>query len=287
MNNNESYKYVICNEFIPRIGFGTADLLGNKADIIFNAIVAGYRLIDTAQVYDSEKDVGLAVKKAINEGFVKRNDLFIQSKLAPQNHGYYKTLKAFNNSLERLELDYLDMFLIHWPVPRGEENCYSDKNRETWQAFSELKLAGKIKHLGVCNFLERHLFDIYDYFPIKPEVNQLEIHPDFQQRGLTNFCKKIGIIIEAWSPMGRGILKTNQFKTMAESYDKNCAQLALRWSIQKGFIPLTRSSDFQHLKTNLNVFDWEISIKDMEILDSLNTNTNYLDIWAYKRQQMY
>ena len=272
---------------IPPIGFGTADLTGVVDELVLAAIEAGHRLIDTAQVYGSEEGVGRAVSAAVERGLVRREDLFIETKLDPQRHGYQEALDAFYESLDRLQTDYVDMFLIHWPVARGSEDTYREKNIATWQAFEELKKKGKARHIGVCNFLERHLLQLTENGLSCPEVNQLELHPAFQQRGLVRFCRERGIVIEAWSPMGRGVLKQPQFEEMAAGYGKDVGQLALRWSLQNGYIPLTRSSNPAHINSNLNVFDFEISDEDMCALNRLNTNDNHQDIWSYKRQQMY
>lgn len=272
---------------LPQIGFGTADLSGPTDEIVFSAIKAGYRLIDTAQVYGSEEGVGLAVKEAVSRGLVRREELFLQTKLAPDRHGYHEALACFEESLNKLRADYLDLYLIHWPVARGSEETYREKNLAAWQAFEELKRRGKARHIGVCNFLERHLLHLTDDGMTCPEVNQLEIHPGFQQRGLVRFCRERGILVEAWSPMGRGVLKKPEFEKMAACYEKDIGQLALRWSIQSGFVPLARSSDPAHIAHNLDVFDFEISSEDMAVLNSLNTNDNHQDIWSYKRQQMY
>lgn len=273
--------------FIPSIGFGTADLTGNAEEIIYNAILAGHRFIDTAAVYGTEGEVGKAVKRAIADGIVKREDLFIETKIAPGIHGKENVASAFMESLEKMQLDYVDMYLIHWPVARGSENSYRYENVETWEVFQMLKKQKYIKHTGVCNFLERHLLHFIEAGMEMPEVNQLEIHPGFQQRGLVEFCVERGIGIEAWSPMGRGILRTSKFEEMAQKYGKDVNQLALNWSIRKGFIPITRSSNKQHIISNLNVFDFKISSEDMMEIDNQNTCDNHQDIWAYKRQKMY
>lgn len=272
---------------MPDVGFGTADLSGPADELVFSAIMAGHRLIDTAQVYGSEEGVGIAVTNAMKEGVVARKELFLETKLAPERHGYYEALDAFEESLNKMQVDYLDMYLIHWPVARGSENDYREKNIATWQAFEELKKQGKVKHIGVCNFLERHLLHLTEAGGQVPEVNQLEIHPGYQQKGLVRFCRERGILIQAWSPMGRGVLRKPEFEQMAAQYGKDVSQLALRWSTQNGYIPLTRSSNYEHIKSNLYIFDFEISDEDMRTLDKLNTNDNHQDIWSYKRQQMY
>lgn len=272
---------------IPSVGFGTADLEGNISVAVETAIRAGYRLIDTARVYNSEEDVGKAITKCMNEGIVQRSELFVQTKLDPALHTYESVLKSFQKSLDALNLDYVDLYLIHWPVVRGGEmDCYK-RNRTIWRAFEALQRDGKVCMLGVCNFLERHLLDLMAHCGSKLVVNQLELHPGYQQRGLVRFCQQNGILVEAWSPMGRGILKKPEFEKMAQKYGKNIGQLALRWSIQNGFIPISRSSTFTHIYANRDIFDFVISEEDMMLLNALNTNDGYLDIWSYKRQQMY
>lgn len=272
---------------LPLIGFGTADLERPVAEAVFDAINAGYFLIDMAQAYGSEQGVGEAVRRAVSEGLVKREKLFIQTKLAPGCHGYYETMDAFQESLDALQMDYVDMYLIHWPVARGSEETYRKKNLATWQAFVELQAKGRVRHIGVCNFLERHLLQLTESGLPCPEVNQLELHPGYQQRGLVRFCRERGIAIEAWSPMGRGILRTPEFEAMAKRYGKNIGQLALRWSVQNGFIPISRSSSASHIASNLNIFDFTITEEDMAALNGLNTNDGHMDIWSYRRQQMY
>lgn len=271
---------------IPKLGFGTADISGSVKDAVCCAIAAGHRLIDTAQVYGSEPGVGEAMAASIKDGLVRRDDLFVQTKLAPEKGGYRETMDAFDASLNQLQTDYVDMFMFHWPVARGFEDTYRERNIETWRAMMALKAAGRVRYIGVCNFLERHLLQLMESGET-PAANQLELHPGFQQRGLVRFCRERGIAIEAWSPMGRGILRTPAFDAMGTRYGKSTAQLALRWSLQKGFIPLSRSSDAKHIAQNLDVLDFEISVEDMQKLDALNTCDGHMDIWSYKRQQMY
>lgn len=272
---------------IPCIGFGTADLPDDVERIVSDALRAGYRLIDTAAVYGSESGVGAAVEKAIAEGLVKREELFLQTKLAPDRHGYHEALDAFEESLEQLRTEYVDMYMIHWPVARGSEDDYPEKNIAVWQAFEELQRKGRIKHLGVCNFLERHILQLTEAGMSVPEVNQLEVHPAFQQRGLVRFCREHKIAVEAWAPMGRGVLKTPEFEQMARAYNKNVGQLALRWNLQNGTLPVVRSSSLEHMQNNLDLFDFELLPEDMQRLNELNTCDMHQDFWSYKRQQMY
>ena len=272
---------------LPPIGFGTADLSGPAEEVVLDAVRCGYRLIDTAPVYGSEKGVGRAIRQAEERGFARRSDILIETKLPPDRHGYYEAIDSLEESLDRLQTDYIDVYLIHWPVSRGNEETYREKNIAAWQAFAEMKKQGKVRHIGVCNFLERHLLHLIESGLPCPEINQLELHPGFQQRGLVRFCRERGIMIEAWSPMGRGLLRTPEFETMAAFYGKTSGQLALRWSIQKGFLPLSRSSCQMHMEQNLQIFDFQISPEDMTKLDALNTPDNHQDIWSYRRQQMY
>ena len=272
---------------LPSIGFGTADL-GDAAEIAaFAALEQGYRLIDTARVYDSEFAVGQALKKAQKVLNIQRSQVVIQTKLSPIVSGYDETLEDFDKSLEALQTEYVDVYFIHWPVIRRNKDTYHRKNIETWKAFEKLYYEKKIRMLGVCNFLERHLIDIFEQCEIMPGVHQLELHPGYQQRGLVEFSRKHHMLVEAWSPMGRGILNQSKFISMAEKYEKNIGQLALRWSVEKGFIPLTRSKSSRHMMANKQIFDFCISKKDIAVLDALNSNLGFMDIWSYKRQQMY
>lgn len=272
---------------LPPIGFGTANLGTRAKEAVLWAIEAGYRLIDTAAVYGSEEAVGEAVNEALQRGIATREEFFIQSKMAPQKHGYDEAMRSFENSLAKLKLDYLDAFLIHWPVPRGQEEVYQEKNLETWRAFLALKNGGVLRYVGVCNFLERHLLWLTEGGLELPAINQLELHPGYQQRGLVRFCRERGIAIEAWSPLGRGLLATPEFVEMAASYGKDVGQLALRWSIQSGFVPLSGSSNREHIASNLKVCDFTINAADMACLNELNTCDGHQDIWSYRRQLMY
>ena len=271
---------------LPSIGFGTADLGDGTEEAVFTALCNGYRLIDTARAYDSEAAVGKALNRVYKENGSKRSDYIIQTKLSPSVSGYDETLADFEQSLESLNTEYVDVYFIHWPVIRGNEKTYHKKNVETCKAFEKLYGAKKVKRLGVCNFLERHLADIWDNCNVRPTVHQLEIHPGYQQIGLVEYSQKLGMKIEAWSPMGRGELKNRTYIDMADRYGCNIGQLALKWSLQKGYIPLSRSQTKDHIINN-KILDFTIAKEDMNKIDELNTNTNYLNIWSYKRQQMY
>lgn len=272
---------------IPNIGFGTADLRGNVKEIIKCAVRCGYRLIDTAAVYGSEEHIGDALQELERDGEIQRKELFLETKIDPSQRSYEAVLESFQHTLERLRTEYVDVLLIHWPVPRGSEDTYQEENREIWRAFETLYREGRVHAIGVCNFLERHLLQILEMCVIAPMLNQLELHPGYQQRGLVRFCREHGLLIEAWSPMGRGILNRPEFQTMAASYKKNIGQLALRWSVENNYIPLTRSSTPVHIASNLDIFDFALRGQDKQFLNELNTNDGHMDIWSYRRQQMY
>lgn len=272
------------------MGFGTAELDRSPGQeraclLIKTAVRSGIRLIDTAAVYGSETAVGKAVREMIRDGEIRREELFIQSKLAPDCHGRAKTQKCLEASLEQTQLDYLDAYLIHWPVPRYLEDSYRERNLESWRVMEEFYRAGKLRALGVCNFLERHLLDIFDGCSVPPKIGQLEIHPKFQQRGLCRFYRSRGLQIQAWGSVMNAA--DSEIHAVAEKYGKSVQQICLRWSIQKGFLPLMRSISEEHIRQNTEILDFTILADDMVRLDALNTDSCYREMWSYKRQKMY
>ena len=235
---------------IPSIGFGTY------------ALECGYRQIDTASFYGNEVGIGNAIK----ESKVKREDIFLVTKLWNDDHGYDKTIEAFNNSLKRLQVEYLDLYLIHWP---------NKLNAETWRAFEDLYKAGKVKAIGVCNFKIGHLEELKKTAKIMPMVNQVEVHPQSSKNEMLNYCIENNIQLIAWSPIMRGKLFTNELMlNLSEKYQKSVAQVILRWHIQRGVIPIPKSSNKTRIKENLNVFDFEISNEDMKSIYMLNEGNN-------------
>lgn len=272
---------------IPVLGFGTSRLAEKSKECVIHALTNGYRLIDTAQTYNNEQFIGNSLNFVIHEHGLKREELFLTSKLNQATGGYADTLSAFQKSLDLLQTDYLDLFLIHAPVAWGYEDCYTERNQETWRAFETLYQQNKVRSLGVSNFLERHLIDIFEVATVAPMINQLELHPGYQQRGLVKFCRKHDLLLEAWSPLGRGILEKEPYFEMAKRYQKDIGQIALRWSLQKGFIPLTRTSNVDRILSNKEIFDWELSEDDVNLIDALNSHDGFRDMWSYKRQQMY
>lgn len=249
---------------IPSIGFGTYKSGDNNetAEIVKYALESGYRQIDTASFYGNEVGIGNAIK----ESKVKREDIFLVTKLWNDDHGYDKTIEAFNNSLKRLQVEYLDLYLIHWP---------NKLNAETWRAFEDLYKAGKVKAIGVCNFKIGHLEELKKTAKIMPMVNQVEVHPQSSKNEMLNYCIENNIQLIAWSPIMRGKLFTNELMlNLSEKYQKSVAQVILRWHIQRGVIPIPKSSNKTRIKENLNVFDFEISNEDMKSIYMLNEGNN-------------
>ncbi|TXT57114.1 MAG: Glyoxal reductase [Promethearchaeota archaeon] len=246
---------------IPQLGFGTWELERDHAlKPVSWALDIGYRLIDTAAIYTNEKFVG----KAIRESDIPREDLFVTSKVWNTDQGYEKTLKAFDASLERLGLEYLDLYLIHWP---------HELPKETWKALEKIYEEGRAKSIGVSNFSIADLEEILTNFDIVPAVNQIEMHPlkYAKNEQLIDFCQEKDIKIEAYSPLTHGEeLDYQKFEKVADNYDKSIPQVLIRWSLQHDFICIPRSSNEDHIKENTDVFDFKLSEKDMNRLDSIN-----------------
>lgn len=253
---------------IPMFGLGTyLNDNGRQAiDSILYALEIGYRHIDTAAMYENEKEVG----KAVRESGIPREEIFVTTKLWNSDHGYDNTIKAFQRSLERLGLDYVDLYLIHWPV----ENL----RLESWRALERLYSDGLCKAIGVSNYMERHVDEILNNFSIVPAVNQVEFSPFLYLKELQNYCESKGIALESYSPLTKGYrLNEPRLIEIARRYDKSTSQILIRWCLQKGMIVIPKSSRNEHIKENADIFDFEISEADMLALDNLNEN--YRSTW--------
>jgi diketogulonate reductase-like aldo/keto reductase len=266
--NSIQDSYVLSNGIkIPCVGFGTWKLPNEPAsvDIIKTAIDCGYRHIDTAYAYNNEQVVG----KAVRECGLKRSELFVTSKLDNPDHGYENTMKEFEITMNNLGFDYLDLYLIHWPIPVAYRNCWKEMNEGTWKAFEELYQEGKIKAIGVSNFLEHHIDALLETADIAPMVNQLELHPQYTQSDAVNYCKEKRIIVEAWSPLIKGQMDYPILKEIAASHHKTPAQVLLRWSIQHGFLPLPKTTSRERMLENADIFDFELTPQEIEAMKKL------------------
>ncbi|AHX21024.1 MULTISPECIES: aldo/keto reductase [Bacillus] len=234
-------------------------------EAVKSAIKAGYRSIDTAAIYGNEKAVGEGIRAGIKEAGISREDLFITSKVWNSDQGYETTLAAYEESLKKLELDYLDLYLVHWPV--------EGKYKDTWRALETLYKEKRVRAIGVSNFQIHHLQDVMKDAEIKPMINQVEYHPRLTQKELQAFCKEQGIQMEAWSPLMQGQLLDNEkLQEIAEKHGKTTAQVILRWDLQNGVITIPKSTKEHRIIANADIFNFELTKEDMEKIDALNQN---------------
>ena len=234
-------------------------------EAVKSAIKAGYRSIDTAAIYGNEKAVGEGIRAGIKEAGISREDLFITSKVWNSDQGYERTLAAYEESLKKLELDYLDLYLVHWPV--------EGKYKDTWRALETLYKEKRVRAIGVSNFQIHHLQDVMKDAEIKPMINQVEYHPRLTQKELQAFCKEQGIQMEAWSPLMQGQLLDNEtLQEIAEKHGKTTAQVILRWDLQNGVITIPKSTKEHRIIANADIFNFELTKEDMEKIDALNQN---------------
>lgn len=257
---------------IPILGFGTYKM--EDDEIVLNsvreAIKAGYRHIDTASFYKNEENVGNGIREGLKHTGLKRKDIFVTTKVWNTEQGYENTLNAFNNSLQRLNMDYVDLYLIHWPVTKDYADTWQSRIKETWKAMEKLYKEGKIRAIGVSNFLVHHLEELMSSCEIKLMVNQIEFHPGHNQKETVEFCKKHKIVVEAWSPLGRGVILENEFLSeIAKRYNRTIAQICLRWIIQQGIVALPKSVTLERIKSNFEIFDFELSEEDMDKITNM------------------
>ena len=248
----------------PAIGYGTFQLRGveETAAAVEAAIASGYRLIDTAADYGNEEGVGLGVRRSA----VPRSDVVVSSKVWPTDLGYEKTMRAFEKTLRRLGLDYLDLYLIHWP-------CSRELNAAGWRAMEQLHDQGLIRRLGVSNFTIDQLERLMETATVPPVVNQVEYHPGFFEAELKRYCAKRGILLEGWSPLMQGAAFTNPtLDGIAGKHGRSVAQVTLRWSVQSGVVPLPKTRTPQRMRENISIFDFTLDGEDMTAISGLRTD---------------
>lgn len=231
---------------------------------------SGYRHIDTAAAYGNERSVGRAVSGFLKESSVKREELFITTKLWNSDHGYENTKRAIQTSLKNLGLDYIDLYLIHWPNPLKFRSCWQQANAESWKAMEEAYNDGKLKAIGLSNFCERHIEELLKTAEIKPMANQIKVCPGIPQKDLADYSRSLGMVVEGYSPFGTGgVFKSEEMKSLSQKYGKTIAQICVRWSLQQNIVPLPKSVDRERIEENANVFDFELSDEDCELISGL------------------
>jgi diketogulonate reductase-like aldo/keto reductase len=246
---------------IPLLGLGVYQSPPGRItqEVVTFALKVGYRLIDTASLYGNERDVG----RAVRESGIQRDEIFVTTKLWNSDHGYESTIRAFQKSLGLLGLDYVDLYLIHWPVP--------DVRKESWRAMELLQSKGMCRAIGVSNYTIRHLEEVLRKSTVAPAVNQVEFNPFLYQKELLHFCTGEGIQLEAYSPLTRGVrLDHPTISAIAKGYSRTPAQIMIRWSLQRGLVVIPKSIRKDRISENSQVFDFEISADDMNDLDSLS-----------------
>jgi len=270
----QSHSFTLSNNIqVPKLAFGTHQLPKAAAgyDVIKHAITAGYRHIDSTYGYGNEQ----LITRAIRDAQLQREDFFITSKLWNADQGYESTLTAFENVCAELETDYLDLFLIRWPIPIGRTHDYQTLNRETWRAFERLYDESRVRAIGVCNFLIHHLTPLMEASKIKPMVNQLEINPFYQQREIVSYCQDHDILVESWAPIQARALSDSHIAQLARKYETSIDQLCLAYCLTKHILPITYTQVKEQMDRNADIFNLKLAAEDIEYLDSLNTTTEY------------
>jgi 2,5-diketo-D-gluconate reductase A len=249
-------------EEIPQLGFGVFQVPPtDTAEVATRALLAGYRHIDTAAAYGNEAGVG----QAVHASGLEREDVYITTKCANDDQGYEQAKRALRASLERLEMQHVDLYLIHWPVPAH------DKYVDTWQAFIELQKEGLARSIGVSNFQPAHLERIIEETGVTPAVNQIELHPRFQQQGLRRDHAELGIATEAWSPLAQGLVLSDPvIDEIAQAHGKTPAQVVIRWHLEIGNIVIPKSVTPERIDENFDVFDFQISRSELDAIDRLD-----------------
>lgn len=254
---------------IPRFGLGVYQSGRGRAteNAVAWALEAGYRHIDTAAMYGNEAEVGAMVKRAIDEGRVRRDQVFVTTKLWNSDHGYDQALKAFDTSYKRLGLEQIDLFLLHWPVPEGR--------RDSWRALERVLGEGRVRAIGVSNYMVHHLEELLGHAKVAPAANQIELHPWCQQRDVVSFCQQHEIAIVAYSPLTKGMkLGDRTLVALARALGRSPAQVLLRWSLQRGFVTIPKSAKRERIVENAALFDFALDEAQMVALDAVNTENH-------------
>ncbi|TCK88015.1 diketogulonate reductase-like aldo/keto reductase [Natranaerovirga hydrolytica] len=253
---------------IPCIGFGTWQTPDGKTAVqsVKDALELGYRHIDTAAAYGNEESIG----KGIKESGIKREEIFVTSKLQNPEHGYESTLAAFEETMKRLDLECLDLYLIHWPNPIKFRDHWEEANAGTWKAFEELYEAGRIKSIGISNFRPHHIDALLKTAKIVPMVNQIKLCPGETQPETVEYCRKNNILLEAYSPLGTGkVFEVEEMKALAQKYNKTIAQICVRWCLENEYLPLPKSVHKSRIEENARVFDFKLSQEDVDLIANL------------------
>ena len=265
-------KFTLSNGMeIPCVGFGTYNAKGgDNLKMIKTAIEVGYRYFDTASLYGTERVLGQAIK----ESGIARDQFIIASKVWIDEMGYENTKAALHRSLSRLQTDYLDFYLIHWPKASEADENWKELDLETWRAMEELVQEGKIRAIGLSNFLPHHLDNILQHCRIKPVVNQLEAHVGYSQEAAVAYSQAAGIQVQAWSPLARGAMQDNPIlQAFAAKYQKSAAQICLRFLYQKGIMPLVKASSEERMLENMDIFDFALAKEDVQLMECMPQTT--------------
>lgn len=267
MNQNQLYATLNSGIQMPLLGLGVYDMYNREAEqAVLWALETGYRLIDTAEMYKNETEIG----NAIRESGIKRADVFVTTKVNNSDQGFDKTLRAFDTSLQKLNIDYIDLYLVHWPIKATR--------KDTWLALEKLYTEGRVKAIGVANYLIPFLTELDTYANIIPAVNQVEFSPYLYLKDLAETCKQKKIQLQAYTPLVRGMrMQDPKLQSIAQKYDKTPAQIILRWALHHGISSIPKSANLQRIKENFDVFDFEINQTDMDFINTFNENLRVVD----------
>jgi len=259
---------------IPCVGFGTFQTPDGETCIsaVKSALDVGYTHIDTAYIYGNEKGVGTAIKQS----GIPRSELFITTKLWNETRGYDETIAAFDKSLENLQLDYLDLYLIHWPNPLAHRDNWQEANASAWRAMETLYNEKRVRAIGISNFHPHHMDELLKTAKVMPMVNQIRLCPGDTQDEVVDYCRARDILLQAYSPMGTGLIfDVPEMKELAKKYNRTIAQICVRWCLQRGYNPLPKSVTASRIKENAEVFDFNLDEADVELLANLKGCVGY------------